>query len=250
MRKVLITGMSGLIGGLLRNHLESIGGYQLSALNRTRVEGVKWFESDIADLAKVEKAFEGQDTIVHLAALPGSDDWEGNLSSNIIGTYNVYEAAKRTGIRRVVFASSGATIVGYARLEPYKALREGRYKDVPQDYIKLKEDVIRPGGIYGATKVWGEALGRSYSDAYGVSIICVRIGQVWPEDRPKVEADYTRWLSHRDLANIMHKCIEASDEVRFDVFNCTSDNKWGYVDLEHAKAVLGWIPQDFAETFR
>lgn len=59
MRKVMITGMSGLIGGVLRNHLESMGGYQLSALNGSRVEGVEWFESDISDLAKVEKAFEG-----------------------------------------------------------------------------------------------------------------------------------------------------------------------------------------------
>ena len=64
MRKVIITGMSGLIGGVLRNHLDSIGGYQLSALNRTPVEGVEWFESDIADLEKVESAFEGQDTVV------------------------------------------------------------------------------------------------------------------------------------------------------------------------------------------
>lgn len=172
------------------------------------------------------------------------------MSSNIIGTYNAYEAARRTGVRRIVFASSGATIVGFARLEPYKALREGRYTGLPQDYIKLKEDVIRPGGIYGATKVWGEALGRSYSDAYGISIICVRIGQVWSEDRPKVDADYTRWLSHRDLASMMHKCIEASDGVSSDVFNCTSANKWRYVDLEHAKDVLGWIPLDSAESFR
>ncbi len=250
MRKVMITGMSGLIGGVLRNHLDSIGGYQLSALNRTPVEGVNWFQVDISDLEKIQSAFEGQDTVVHLAALPGSDDWEGNLSSNVIGTYNVYEAARRAGVKRVVFASSGATVVGYAKLEPYKALREGSYMDVPEDYIKLKEDVIRPGGIYGATKVWGEALGRSYSDAYGISIICVRIGQVWPENRPKVTADYARWLSHRDIASMMHKCIEASDEIMFDVFNCTSDNKWGYVDLGHAKEVLGWAPIDSAEAFR
>ena len=127
MRKVMITGMSGLIGGVLRNHLDSIGGYQLSALKRTPVEGVNWFQLDISDIEKIQSAFEGQDTVVHLAALPGSDDWEGNLSSNVIGTYNVYEAARRAGVKRVVFASSGATVVGYAKLEPYKALREGRY---------------------------------------------------------------------------------------------------------------------------
>ena len=250
MKQVLITGMSGLIGGILRRHLEGVGGYELSALNRSPVEGVEWYQADIADLEAVEKAFAGKEIVVHLAAFLGSDSWEGHLSGNLIGTYNVYEAARRTGVKRVVFASSGATAVGYARVEPYKALREGRYDDVPDDFPKLTEEAIRPKGIYGATKVWGEALGRHFSDDYGLSVTCIRIGQVWPDDRPQVEADYVRWLSHRDVATMFHKCIEAPDDVQFEIFNCTSNNKWGYQDLKHPRKVLGWMPQDSADSFR
>ena len=121
MKKVLITGMSGLIGGLLRRHLEKVGGYELSALNRRPVEGVECFQADIADLEAIKPAFEGLDVVVHLAAYVGSGDWEEHLSANVIGVYNVYEAARLAGVKRVVFASSGATamgIEGYLRTTP------------------------------------------------------------------------------------------------------------------------------------
>ena len=250
MKKVLITGMSGLIGGILRRHLDGVGGYELSALNRSPVEGVEWFQADIADLEAVEKAFAGKDVVVHLAAYLGGDSWEGHLSVNLIGAYNVYEAAKRTGVRRVIFASSGMTIRGYTNLEPYKAILEGRYQDVPDDIPKLTHEVIRPQGIYGAAKVWGEALGRHYSDAYGLSVICIRLGQVRSDDRPQADHDYAALLSHRDVATMLHKCIEAPDDVQYDIFYATSNNKWGYRDLEHPRKVLGWVPQDSADAFR
>ena len=135
-----------------------------------------------------------------------------HLAGNIIGTYNVFEAARRTGVKRVVFASSGATVVGFARDEPYKAIREGRYEDVPDEFTKITHMMTRPQGIYGATKVWGEAIGRHFSDAHGLSVICVRIGQVWPENRPLSVVDYDRYTSHRDVATMFHSCIEAPDD--------------------------------------
>ena len=79
MTKVLITGMSGLIGGILRNHLESLDGYELSALNRSRVEGVNSFQADIFDFEAIKPAFEGQDVVVHLAAYLGGQDWEARI---------------------------------------------------------------------------------------------------------------------------------------------------------------------------
>ena len=94
MTKVLITGMSGLIGGLLRQHLEARGGYELSALNRSALDGVRCFQADVADAEAIKPAFTGQDVVVHLAAYLGSDDWEGQLAGNVIGTYNVFEAAR------------------------------------------------------------------------------------------------------------------------------------------------------------
>ena len=250
MKKVLITGMSGLIGGILRRHLEAIGGYELSALNRRPVEGIECYQADISDLEAVEQAFTGKDVVVHLAAYLGGDSWEGHLSANLIGPYNVYEAARRTGVKRVIFASSGMVIRGYTQEEPYKAILEGRYQDVPHDIPKLTEEMSRPQGIYGAAKIWGESLGRHYSDAFGLSVLCIRLGQVRSDDRPHTAHDYSALLSHRDVATMLQKCIEAPDELKYDVFYATSNNKWTYRDLEHPLEVLGWAPQDSAEDFR
>ena len=109
--------------------------------------------------------------------------------------------------------------------------------------------VYSPWSQVEVEKVWGEALGRVYSDDHEVSIICVRIARVVAEDRPMEPADYSRWGSKRDLSDMIQKCIEVSSDVRFDVFNFTSNNKWGYLDLEHAKEVLGWTPQDSADPY-
>lgn len=250
MKKVLITGMSGLIGGLLRSHLDELGGYELSALNRRRVEGVDCFQADIADLDAIRPAFEGKDVVVHLAAYLKGSDWEGQLSGNVIGVYNVYEASRRAGVKRVVFASSVAVAEGFEQVAPYDAIAAGKYDQVPRDYARITHEVSWPQGIYGAAKVWGEALGRHFSDAYGLSIICVRIGAVNEANRPESIGQLSRFLSHRDIAQILQKCIDAPEGLKYDVFFATSNNKWGYRDLEHPRQVLGYEPQDSAETFR
>lgn len=249
MKRVMITGMSGLIGGVLRRYLEELGGYELSALNRSKVEGVDCLQADIADLEAIKPAFEGKDVVVHLAASLDFDDWESNLSANVVGTYNVYEAARQTGVKRVVFASSGATVMGFERDEPYKAIVEGRYESVPDMFPKVTHDKIRPHGVYGASKVWGEALGRYYSDEFGISVLCVRISSVKDVNRPGSERENSIYLSHRDCAEVLRKCIDAPADLVYDVFFAASANKWGYRDLEHPREVLGWEPQDSADTF-
>ena len=94
MKKILITGMSGLIGGILRSHLESLGGYELTALNRRPVDGVRTVQADIVDLEAIRPAFEGQDVVVHLAAHVASEPMEDVVRGNLAGTWNVYEAAR------------------------------------------------------------------------------------------------------------------------------------------------------------
>ena len=121
---------------------------------------------------------------------------------------------------------------------------------MPEDFPKIGNDVIWTDSIYGAAKVWGEALGRHYSDAYGMSIICVRLGSVNREDRPRQAREYSIYLSHRDAADFFHKCIEAPDDLKYDIVYATSNNKWGYRDLDHSREVLGYNPQDTAESFR
>ncbi len=163
-KRVLITGMSGLIGGLLKDHLQQAGGYELAALNRRHVEGVANFQADIADLEATKPAFEGQDVVVHLAAYLEGQDWEGQHAGNVVGTYNVYEAARLAGVKRVVFASSGMAIRGFQRVPPYSDIAAGNYDRVPADFPMITHEQVWPLALYGAAKVWGEALGRHFVD--------------------------------------------------------------------------------------
>jgi NAD+ dependent glucose-6-phosphate dehydrogenase len=249
LRTVLVTGMSGLIGSALRRHL--MGKYELSALNRRSIPGVMCHQADIADLAAIAPAFDGIDTVVHLAARTGSSDvFDEILRANVVGTYNVFEAARRAGVGRVIYASSGATVSAWERDPPWNALVAGRYDEAGAWKKMTHETPTRPSGLYGASKIWGEAIARHYADAHGLSAICVRIGRVKSEDRPLSMRDYTVWCSQRDVVRMIELCIAAPPTLRFDVFFAVSDNRWGYRDLEHARAVLGFEPRDRAEDHR
>lgn len=248
-KKVLITGMSGLIGGVLKERLLKAGDYELTALNRREVEGVRTVRADISDLENISLGFEGQDTVVHLAAYLGSQDWEGQHASNVLGTYNVFEAARRAGVRRVIFASSGNAIRGFERIPPYSDIAAGNYDKVPPDFRRLTHQDVRPEALYGAAKVWGEALARHFSDDYGMSMICVRIGSVTQGDRPRTMRENAIYLSQRDVATHLKACIDAPDDLKFDIFFAVSNNKWNYRDLTHPKEILGWEPQDSADDF-
>jgi nucleoside-diphosphate-sugar epimerase len=246
---VLVTGLSGLIGSALRRHLAD-GAWELRALNRRAVPGVPCHQADIGDLAAIEPAFAGVDVVVHLAAAVGSPPFEAVLRGNVVGTYNVFEAARRAGVGRVVFASSGAVVSGCEQEPPFAALVAGRYAEVSSVPMLTHESALHPSGIYGASKVWGEALGRHYADAHGLSVICVRIGRVNGEDRPQAPREFAVWCSQRDVARFLERCVAAPPTVRFDTFFVTSANRWGYRDLAHAREILAWEPLDRAEDYR
>ena len=246
--RVLVTGMSGLIGRAFRKQVE--GRYDLRALNRSAVEGLPCHQADIADFGAIKPAFAGVETVVHLAAQVGNPAWEAVLRHNITGTYNVFEAAREAGVKRVVFASSGATVSGYERDSPYAEIAAGKYAGLTTWPRLTDESPMRPAGLYGASKVWGEALGRQYSDAHGLSVICLRIGRVRAEDRPREPREFAVWLSQRDVARMIERCITAPAAVRFDTFFVTSRNRWSYRDIAHARAVVGFEPVDVAEDHR
>ncbi|SVD19322.1 uncharacterized protein METZ01_LOCUS372176, partial [marine metagenome] len=109
-------------------------------------------------------------------------------------------------------------------------------------------DQIRPQALYGATKVWGEALGRHFSDEYGMSVICVRIGSVRKENRPMRVRENAIYLGHRDISQMLHRCIDADAAIDYEVVFAVSDNKWNYRDISRSKEILGYIPEDSADT--
>ena len=247
---ILITGMSGLIGSAARRRLASRG--RLSALNRSDVDGVPTTRADLSDYEAIRPAFDGQDVVIHLAAKPGNHyPWEELLHTNIAGTRNVLEAARDAGCHRLIFASSGATVTGWEHDEPYKALVEARYSDVPETWPMIRHDMpTRPRGAYGATKVWGEAYCREIADSSSMSTLCLRIGFVNAEDRPVHPRHYAVWCSQRDVAEAIALAVDAPSELRYDQIFVNSRNRWGYRDLTHTEAVMGFVPKDTAEEHR
>ena len=248
--KVLVTGLSGLIGSALQPALTD--SHQVTALNRRKVDGFLTTQADLSDYEAIRPAFEGVDTVVHLAARAGENfTWQELRDTNVTGTLNVLKAAADAGCQRVLVASSGATVSGYEQIEPYKSLVSGDYENAPSTWEMLDEFApTRPSGIYGSTKVWGEAIGRHFADTTALSVVCLRIGYVNKQDKPSRPRDWSIWCSQRDIVDLIVKCMELPTEVKFDIFFGTSRNKWGYRDLNRAISIAGFDPQDEAEAYR
>ena len=247
--KILVTGMSGLIGTALRAELEN--DHELSALNRSDVDGVPTTRADLSDFDSIRGAFDGIDTVVHLAAKAGERfTWDELLNTNIVGTRHVFEAAREGGCRRVVFASSGATVSGYEADEPYRSLVNGQYDGLEDWPLITTRTPTRPSGVYGATKVWGEALAQHLVDTTDLSIVSVRLGYVNAEDKPTNPRAFSVWCSQRDIVDFLVRAVSATDLPRYDVAFVTSNNRYGYRDLADAKARYGFEPRDAAEDHR
>lgn len=245
--RILVTGMSGLIGTALRAALES--DHDLTALNRSLVDGVTTHCADIADFDAIRAAFENQDVVVHLAAKAGENyTWQELRDTNVEGTRHVFQATVDAGVERVVFASSGATVAGWENDEPYKSLVEGRYDDLPDTWPLI--DVAmppRPRGIYGSTKIWGEALASHFADTSSTSFFNIRIGYVNAEDKPANARQRSVWCSQRDVVNAILAAINSQESIRCETFFASSNNRYGYRDTEHGKTLLGYLPLDSAE---
>ncbi len=242
-KRILVTGMSGLIGGMAGRKLAEK--YEVRALNRRAVECVETFQADITDLEAIRPAFEGVDIVVHMAAYLGNADAAQQLSVNVEGTYNVFEAAREAGVKRIVFGSSGAVLHNYERDEPYKAMVEARYQDIPESIPMLTHlSPTRPNSLYGCAKLWGEALGRFYAEEYGISVLCIRLGRVVQEDKPRDARHAAVYLSHNDTIQIIEKCVEAPEDLMYDIFYGISDNRTRFRDVAHARDIIGFVPQD------
>ena len=249
-KKVLVTGLSGTVGQAIRSELEER--YELSSLSRYGCEGMpsdRDYRGNIADIESLLPAFEGKDVVVHLAAdRSATADWESALRNNFVGTYNVFEAAKRAGVKRVVFGSSQHSVGGNYLDEPYCSIFAGEFDRVQRPYPLLDEDTpIRPSGYYGASKAYGEALGSVYKDYHGVQSIHIRIGWTISSDVPTFSgAALALWLSHRDTSQIHRLAVDAPDDLDYAVVFAMSNNYWGIFSLDRARKLLGYEPQDDA----
>jgi uronate dehydrogenase len=230
MKRILITGAAGKIGNTLREGLRGRYVLRLSdiaPLGSAR-EGEEIAPADLTDLAAVEAAMRGVDCVVHLGAIPGEDTWDKILPANVVGTWNVFEAARRQGVRRVVYASSHHA-VGFYR----------RDRDIDQTVVP------RPDGIYGVSKVFGEAVGRLFADKHGLSVACLRIGAF--RDTPDDRRLLLVWLSPRDAVHLVQCCIDAPDYHFITVYGVSDNARTRY--RNKGVEFLGYRPQDKSEDY-
>jgi nucleoside-diphosphate-sugar epimerase len=243
-QKVLITGSNGLVGGILWQGLA--GSFELYGLDRQVMPGASnVFQADIARAEQVEKVFEAISSlayVIHLAGDPRVDaEWDSVLGVNIGGTKNVYAAAQRHGVKRVVFASSNHATGAYEGFPPSLHTRE---------HVQLitSRDPIRPDGFYGVSKAAGEAIARMYFERYGLESICLRIGSVNKADSPAGDPRLqSTWLSHRDLVQLVERSLLA--DVSFGIYYGVSNNRRRFWDISDAERDLDFHPQDDANTY-
>ncbi len=246
---VLITGASGNLGSKLRRHLE--GRHRLRLIDRDPRgdPGVA-----AADLSRWDSRwaaiFAGADVVVHLAAdATAQRPWHALVAPNVDAAVNVFQAAAAAGVPRVVYASSNHVL--------------GGYKDDPGPTLLTTEIEPRPGAVYtvngerrdsaayGATKLFGERLGKCYAETAGRSVIAVRLGWVRPEgnraeDIPADREAWFRlmWLSDRDFCQLFERCVSADVPAGFHLNNGMSGNTGMRWDLSSARALVGYEPLD------
>ena len=244
--KILVTGMSGLIGGIAGRKFAA--NHDVSALGRSNVEGFPTAIVDIGDgIDGILPAVEGVKTVIHMAGSRGNVPAETHIKANVTGVYNLFEACRIAGVKRIVAASTGAVIAGYEKDEPYKSLVHDPDLEMPAQHPNITvETPVRPRNMYAVSKMFTENLGRMYSEQHDMSIICIRIGKVEIDDVPLNARNASVWCSHRDILQVIDKAVHAPDDLKYaDVFAC-SDNPTRYRDIEQTNNVLGFVPQDSA----
>lgn len=251
MHSVMITGAAGLLGTVLSEGLS--GRYAVGGVDRRRTRAPDVRRVDMAKRRLPASVFDGVDAVIDLAGLPdGSAPWEDVWRNNLPATMNALEAARRSGVRRFVFASSNRVTGMYEREPPYSAIVAGEYGGLDERGTPLIRTSwpIRPDGPYAVGKALGEAAARYYSDAFDLSAICLRIGTVNADDRPTAPRHFATLLTHADLLRLVEGALEAPEDLRFGVYYGVSRNTWRIWDIDDARAELGYNPQDDAERFR
>lgn len=232
MKRLLITGAAGALGSVMRDRLAPLADIlrlaDLAEIGAAR-PNEEIIRCDLADAAAVDAMVSGCDGILHLGGVSVERPFQQILGGNIIGLYNLYEAARAHGMPRIIFASSNHTIGFY-----------------PQDARLGPDCTFRPDGLYGVSKVYGEALARMYFEKFGQETALVRIGSCTPE--PVNHRMLSTWFSQGDFASLIAAVFRAPT-LGCPVIWGASANTAGWWDNSHLKW-LDWSPKDNAESYR
>lgn len=234
-KRVLVTGADGNIGSYFCEH--NADRYDLRLMMHKAPDDQSDLEklgevviADVTDLDQMKRACAGIDTVLHLAADPSPQgEWANLLPINIVGTYNTFAAARFSGVKRLIYASSIHAVSGY-----------------PADVQVKPSDPVNPGDLYGVSKCFGEALARYMAEQEGLSSIAIRIGGFQPRSEAKKETGVQMldaWVSRRDLDQLIRLCIDV-EGIKFAIFNGLSDNRFKRLDISNAREILGYSPAD------
>jgi uronate dehydrogenase len=230
-KRLLLTGAAGGLGKILRERIkpwaDTVVLSDIGDMGEAK-EGEEIIRCDLADKEAVLKMMEGVEAILHFGGISTENTFENILEANIRGTYNLYEAAHKHGVKRIVFASSNHAV--------------GFYKQT----VYIDADApTRPDSFYGISKVFGEQLSRYYFDRTGIETVCIRIGSSFPE--PANPRMLVTWLSYDDLVEAL-RCSLFAPRVGHTILFGTSDNPASWWDNSKA-AHLGFRPKDSSEQF-
>lgn len=233
LERLLITGANGGLGSVCRNRLGHLAKTVRLGTRRGLGDAATHEEivyCDLADKTGVAEMVEGCDGIVHMGGQSVEAPWEPIRQANIDGVFNLYEAARTSSTRpRIIFASSNHAIGFHEQTTRLDA-----------------NSPTRPDGLYGVSKVFGEALARLYYDKFGIETAIVRIGSSFPE--PTNHRMLSTWLSYDDMVSLIER-IFSVPRLGCPIIYGVSDNDASWWDNREI-AYLGWQPKDNAEVFR
>lgn len=230
-RRLLLTGAAGNLGAQLRGALGSwADAVRLSDI--APLGDLACHEEasavDLADRDAVDALLEGVDAVVHLGGISVDAPFDDLLEANIRGLYNLFAAAQKHGVKRIVYASSNHAVGFY-----------------PVTSVVDVDAPLRPDSLYGVTKCFGEALSRYYFDRFGLETVCLRIGSSF--DEPKNRRMLVTFLSYRDFIELV-RCSLFTNRVGHAIVYGVSDNPAKWVDNTKA-AFLGFRAQDSSAQF-
>ncbi len=220
--RILVTGAAGQVGSTVARGLRKR--HQVRGHDRVPMPELDdTIVSDLNDFDALLEATRGMDGVAHIGGLPGDDEWEPIHQSNIVGTYNVFEACRRNGVKRVAFASRVGVLSRYPR------------------GVTLTVDIVpTPVGFYTISTVFGELIAYSYAREHNMGCVCVRIGSFsLSRDQP----EHPLHLSHGDCLGVFEQAL-VHPNVTFAVVFGVSDSNWPLYDLEHGRQAIGYCPQD------